>query len=469
MNMNKKVSYLFLSLGTALILSACQTQKARDTTVQNKPDIVEETAVLELDKPIDVYCGPGTDYLPLGTIGRMTIEKAVKIEDDWVEVEFEGKRGYVPKDDVSELCSDKTPRLVDDIGSYPVKINTQIELFEDVTSYALPTRESSSELINAGETVTIVSVEMSPMDVYLQIELDKDGSKKRCYAVLTELLSMKNPLINFDSVKEANAQITYDGTDYYSSSGEIASASSITSGWKKTDEIVIEVPNWEASSEIADVIKSYHVNDMALDGKFKMNLYENRQYMNASAKDKLPSSMHDVINVLLENKISFAQGANNTLQLKIELQELEGEHKIVIKAGNPIEFSQTGTIPLRSFIENTLSLSEDDAAKKEDEIIKSIYPVFMLEQNKTYHMDITFTNDLNETDSGYYLVIDKQLHVYAVPIIHGDTALKIYSEEDLYSGDAALELASSMIQLDDESAAKILDLLTEKGFTIQGN
>ncbi len=46
---------------------------------------VGETAGVE--STIDVYAGPGTDYTSMGTINKKYVKRAVKIENDWVEIE----------------------------------------------------------------------------------------------------------------------------------------------------------------------------------------------------------------------------------------------------------------------------------------------------------------------------------------------------------------------------------------------
>lgn len=126
---------------------------------------------------------------------------------------------------------------------------------------------------------------------------------------------------------------------------------------------------------------------------------------------------------------------------------------------------------MREYIASQMDLTNEEAAKEEDALLKSMYP--RLEQNETYHMEITFSDEYNESDKGYYLVIDKELHVYALPIIHGATSLNINSGETYgkyatYGENATWDFAACMMQLDDESAMSILKLLTENGFEIQG-
>lgn len=481
-NHRKTITILF-SVGIVYLLSACQTNTVKMPSQQEslesvsiEQEAIEQTSmnVSETTEQIAVYAGPGTDYLSIETIDKNIIEKAIKIESDWVEIEYEGKRGYVPQKDVSELCTDDIIRLVDSMKEntqpYPVyeKVNTKVALLDETMIYNAP-KNSSSELLDAGETVTLIFPEMSPIEMYMQIELDQNGTKRRYYAAVLELLSMKHPLLNFDSVKDTNAIISYDGTAYYSSSGEVGSTQD---DWKKTKEISIDETGFHTPVSITSIVKSYNVNDAAMAGKFGWRIPEDLQLKNASPKNAVPSNMENIIEYLFEYKLPLTQDSEDNLNLMVELQTCQNENRIVLKAGEPIEslFDQK-TILLRERIAEQMDLTTDEAAKKEDTLIKSMYP--RLEQDETYHMEITFSNEFNETDKGYYLVIDKELHVYALPIIHGATSLSIHSGETYgkyatYGENATWDFAACMMQLDDESAASILKLLTENGFEIQG-
>ncbi|MEZ3514075.1 MAG: SH3 domain-containing protein [Lachnospiraceae bacterium] len=481
---HRKTTTILLTSGIAILLSACQAN-----TTANKPspqeslestsieqNTTEQTSIIVSDvtEQITVYAGPGTDYLSIETIDKNIIEKAIKIESDWAEIEYKGKRGYVPQKDVPELCTDDIIRLVDSMEEntqpYPVyeKVNTKVALLDETMIYNAP-KNSSSELLDAGETVTLIFPEMSPIEMYMQIELDQNGTKRRYYASVLELLSMKHPLLNFDSVKDTNAIISYDGTAYYSSSGEVGSTQD---DWKKTKEISIDETGFHTPVSITSIVKSYNVNDAAMAGKFGWRIPEDLQLKNASPKNAVPSNMENIVKYLFEYKLPLTQDSEDNLNLIVELQTCQNENRIVLKAGEPIEslFEQK-TVLLRERIAEQMDLTTEEAAKKEDTLIKSMYP--RLEQDKTYHMEITFSNEFNETDKGYYLVIDKELHIYALPIIHGATSLNINSGETYgkyatYGENATWDFAECMMQLDDESAASILKLLTENGFEIQG-
>ncbi len=472
--MSKKNLSVYLFILLASFLCSCGTESTNNVPENNAPKILEDSEISNDSKQIDVYAGPGTDYLPIGTIDKNDIKETIKIEGTWAEIEFGTKRGYVEVNKIPELCTNKVPRVTYDINQnvypYPILYNIKVEvtLFDDANTYYLPKSSGSSEVIPAGEVVTILCIEKSNIINYAQIEINREGIKRRCYSSITDLLSLDNPLRNFDSVKSTNALITHDGTEYYSSSGE---TTALSNGWNKKAETTISKTEWDILSGITNIIKSNDINDEAListEGKIQLYSFKDRQYINANTKNGKLSNIINVADFILGSTISFVEGAKDTLNLKIELDEYQGEHKIVIKAGKPIESVHAGKRTwLSSLIveRNNTPLTMIEAPKRADNLIKSIYPD--LDKSKTYDMEITFSKDFDENSYGYYIVIDNNLNVYAMPIIHNGTSLSVYSKGEFIC-DAGWDLASSMLQLDDESAKNILELLSENGFIIQG-
>lgn len=469
----KQVLSVIITFGLAMNICACEKNTKNSSVNSKETNPIENIDSTNNTEQMDVYSGPGTDYLLIGSTSKDKISKAVKIENNWVEIEFDGKRGYVTKDSILELCTDKIPRVVYSINQnvhpYPViyNINAQISLFDDAKTYYSPKATAASETIEAGENITILCSEKSNINNYAQIEVNTDGKKRRCYSNVIDLLSLDNPLLNFEYVKNTNAIITYNDIEYYSSSGE---ATALSNGWHKTDETTISKTEWDILAGITNIIKSNDLNSEIIkstEGKIQLYSFKNNQYINANIKDKLKSNISDVVDFLVGGSISFIQGAKDTLNLKIEFNEYSNEHKIVIKAGSPIESQYAGKkLSLSSLIveKNNTALTMVESSKRADEIIKLMYP--NLEKNKVYSMDMKFSKDF-DNNYGYYLVIDNNLNIYAVPIIHNGTSFAIYSEGKFIS-DAVWDLASSMIQLDDDSATKILELLSENGFIING-
>ena len=97
-----------------------------------------------------------------------------------------------------------------------------------------------------------------------------------------------------------------------------------------------------------------------------------------------------IADFVIGTSLSLVEGSRRELNLKVELDKYENEYKAVIKVGNPIEISHRGqTVSLNELISQkneTVIYSSSEA----DKYIKSMYP--NLDKNKTYKMDITFSN-----------------------------------------------------------------------------
>ena len=472
-NCCKRVLYLLFYVILVMSVTACNDDSTNSIVNKETIQISESIEDVSVQEQIEVYSGPGIDYVFICNIDKDDITRAVKIEKEWVEIEFGTKRGYIKKEIVPELCTDKIPRVVYNISQnvypYPVvyNINIPISLFDSAKTYYVPKGDSFSEL-SAGETVTILCSEESGFFKYAQIEINTDGEKRRCYAGMIDLLSLDNPLLNFESVKNANAVISYECQDYYSSSGE---ASVALNDWIKRDEKIISKTEFDFLSGIVNVIASNDINEemiKATEGKIYLYSFKDKQYINANTKNEKVSNLFSVFDFFMNGSISFMEGSISGINLKIELDEYNGEYKIVIKTGIPLESKYAGKkISLSSLIveKNNTALTMLQSSDKEDEFIKSMYPD--LDQNKKYTMEMTFSKDFSDNNYGFYLVVDKKLNIYATPIIHPGTSFAIYSEGKFIC-DAALDVAMSMIQIDEESSNKILNLLYENGFIISG-
>ena len=419
---------------------------------------------------IALFAGPGEDYYVYGTVNKVDIKKVLKIEGEWAEVQLLNRRAYVRRDDIAELCTNEIPRVVyklsfdQNVKLYPTVYcyNTEIVLYDDVKLYNDVKGNSVGE-IDAGEKVKVLFKEKSGIVTYNQIEVTIDEKKYRYYANHMDLFSLDNPLVNFEKVKETSAVLSYEGEDYYSTSGE---NTQLPRDWKVKEEFSISKTEWDIWAGIVGVIASNDVNDEAMDAAAGLINVEEREFINSNVKSNTGSNMVSFIDFFFNGTLNFLKEAQKTTILQIQLKECGGEQKIVIKTGTPIEQKYAGKkMSLEELIvnHNNTAATMINSSKKANEIIKSIYPKY--DKNKKYHMQMTFAK--NTDGYGYYIVIDKDYKVYAVPIVHEGTSMAIYSDGQLVY-DAAYDLASCMIQVDEESAQKILQLMEENGITIKG-
>ncbi|MEI3302555.1 MAG: hypothetical protein V8R94_02925 [Lachnospiraceae bacterium] len=419
---------------------------------------------------ISLFAGPGEDYYAYGTVNGADIKKVLKIEGKWAEVQLLSRRAYVRRDDIAELCTDEIPRVVyelsfdQNVKRYPTVYcyNTEIVLYDDVKLYN-DVKGNSVGKIDAGEKVKVMFKEKSGIVTYDQIEVTIGEKKYRYYANHNDLFSLDNPLVNFEKVKETNAILSYEGADYYSTSGE---NTQLPREWKIKEEFTISKSEFDFMAGIVGVIAGGDINDEAMDAAAGLIDVDEREFINSNVKSNTGSNLVSLVDFFFNGTLNFMKEAKKTAVLQIQLKECSGEQKIVIKAGVPLEQAYAGkTMSLEELIvegNNTVA-TMIDSSKKADEIIKSIYPRY--DKSKKYHMQLSFAK--NTDGYGYYIVIDKDHKVYSVPIVHEGTSMAIYSDDQLVY-DAAFDLASCMIQMDEESAQKILQLLEENGITIKG-
>lgn len=465
----KKLFSVILCLCTVICISSCSAEKDNISATNQT-----EKSTTESVSEIEVYAGPGDDYVFLNKISKNNITEYIKMENGWIEVEYNNKRGYIYKDNVNEIDLNKIPHVVYQVNQnvlpYPTVYNVKIQksLFDDAEVYYAPKSSGTPTIINKDEEVTILCAESSSLKNYIQIEFQTDKGKRRGYCESNDLLSLDNPLLNFEEVKQKNAIITYNGNKYYSSSGE---ASSLSNDWSKKDEKSIKKVdvNWIAG--ITGVIAGNDINEDAVkstEGKIELEDIQKRKYINANTGDSKNSNIFDIADFIVGSVSSFIESGVEITDLNVRMDEYKGEKRIVIKTGTPIEYSKAGKeTDLSSLIveKNNTALTLVESQKKADEMIKNMYP--NLDKNKTYSMHMTFSDEFKNNNYGYYIVIDNKCNVYAVPIIHNGTSFKVFSEGKFIC-DAAWDISSSMIKIDDEGAEKILSILSENGFIVDG-
>lgn len=465
----KKLLSVILCLCTVICISSCSAEKDNISATNQT-----EKSTTESVSEIEVYAGPGDDYMFLNKIYKNNITEYIKMENGWIEVEYNNKRGYIYKDNVNEIDLNKIPHVVyqviQNVLPYPTVYNVKIQksLFDDAEVYYAPKASGTPTIINKDEEVTILCAESGSLKNYIQIEFQTDKGKRRGYCETNDLLSLDNPLLNFEEVKQKNAIITYNGNKYYSSSGE---ASSLSNDWSKKDEksiMKVDV-NWIAG--ITGVIAGNDINEDAVkstEGKIELEDIQKRKYINANTGDSKISNIFDIADFIVGSVSSFIESGVEITDLNVRMDEYNGEKRIVIKTGTPIEYSKAGKeTDLSTLIveKNNTALTLVESQKKADEMIKNMYP--NLEKNKTYSMHMTFSDEFKDNNYGYYIVIDNKCNVYAVPIIHNGTSFKVFSEGKFIC-DAAWDMSASMIKIDDEGAEKILSILSENGFIVDG-
>lgn len=477
--LRKRRIYSLCRIGIVLVsiivfFTACTNHNENSKPININEQTTNVTTKLSNNEKINVYAGPGTEYIKLNTISKNEIKEYLKFENNWLEIDYGSKRGYISIDAIDDVDTDKIPHVVYNINAniypYPTIYNSKIDinLFDEVIVYSKPNSSGAKEKVDGNNTVTILCSEINALKTYIQIEFETENGKRRGYCDSVDLLSWDNPLRNFDGVKEKNAQITYNGNSFYSSTGE---STPYSSDWHKKEEKTIAETDFDFVSGIMGVVSGNDINDEAIkatEGKIQLYSTTDRKYINANIGNENIEKNLSVADFVISSSKSFIESGIKVTNLHVRLDEYKGERRIVIKTGTPIEYYKAGKeTELNSLIteKNNTALTLVESKARADEMIKNMYPD--LNKDKTYSMHMTFSNNFDDNNYGYYLVIDNNCEVYAVPIIHPGTSFNIYSEDDFVC-DATWDLASAMIKLDDKSKDKILALLSKNGFNIDG-
>lgn len=466
------------ALFIALVMTMATACSGKSVTTSENESLTTADSLRQDSKDneiVDVYGGPGEDYAKIASIPHDKIEKYIKYENKWIEVDYGKKRGYIRENESGSVDVNTIPHVVYSISSniypYPTVYNVRadISLFDEARVYSSP--GSSDLMINIpeGEHVTILCSERSSFFEYIQIEFSSDEGKRRGYSYSVDLLSFDNPLLNFNEVKEKNTSISYGGNEYYSASGDDID---IVNGWQKQDEKVLSRTDVDWLAGIAGIVAGNDLNDEAIEatqGKIQLYDSKDRQYKNANVSKEDTIAKASIVDFLLGSAISFMEKGVNKTTLNVRMDKCGNENRMVIRTGSPIEKEMAGreiTLSALMAERSNTALTEIQFRKEADAMIKAMYP--NLDNSKTYSMKMIFSKEFENNNYGYYIVIDKNIEVYAIPIIHSGTSFKIFSE-DGFVRDATWDLATAMIKMDEDSKSKIIELLEEGGFIINSS
>mgnify|MGYP003276525803 FL=1 len=452
----KRIFSFLLLFGLLLALAGCG--KKEDNKVKSSEE--EKTK-----KVTEAYAGPGEEYLSLGK-QFLDDGKVIREEKGWLEVENGKKRVYINKESWNGTIDDKIPVVsYDTTGAganvRPVEyaVNQKYTITGELSLIEAPATTAPQRFLLKKDDEILIILAPDKKDIsngYCQIEANTDIGKMRGYVKERDLFGLDDPVKNFDRVKENNAVFTYADRDYYSSDGNV-NKYLLPLGWNLEQEVRVEekYADWTAGVEGAIL------------GKVPSDSIENYPILWDSGKLQYRNVTTDLSQgsdaLALWDFLSLVRGTEEAdsedVWASVELQEYEGNHKIVVKTGMPNEYVKAGeTLQLGDLLEET------ESGIKEDEYIRNLYPD--LTADSPYSMEMVFSHDFKENAYGFYMVISKELKVYAVPIIHSGTSFKIYNDGKLIR-DAAIDLANMWIKTDEESGSQIVRMLTDNGFSLK--
>lgn len=494
--MKRKILLLLISFSLICFIYGCSTnnnsnstKKSTNTAKDTTDSIPNLTGIM-----VDIYAGPGNDYVKRDTIDSSNILSIVREDHGWYEVECASHgRNYIKKDVISDVNDSDIPLVTSSIKQGPntrpqiAQFNLKYKLTDDIDLLYSPKKGKKNQNIDAGNYVVIINIEpydtdnfSEKMNIYYQIEFTTKLGKERSYVTERDLLDYDNPLQNFDEVKNNYATITYNGQNYYSATG--AHIDGYLNNWKLEKSIDISEDNWNIMGGITAVISGNTYTDESMgvySGKLPMPTIQkggknyHKTFAEIDTTRTTPSTALAFTTFFVDTIPSFLSAAYSKVTLNVELQSYKGKQKIVIRVDSPIELTQfekylSKTMKLSTLLsENSTPLELVEMDKTVDKRIRQIFPE--LTGDKLYSMDLSFASreSCKENGYGYYIIIDKELNVYARPIFHNGTSFPVYYDGK-FIFDAVHSFGMELLQLDEDSANGILTLLENNGFHIDG-
>lgn len=422
-----------------------------------------------------LYAGPGTDYASLGNIQTDEIDAYILEEDDWIEVDYGRGYGYVQEGSLNDLDKTGLPYVSQTAVVGPTQ-RPNVLYFDDLTFTLTDEVNVYSgadsdfgvrDTLEIGNKVTVLREvdgdgAAGSVNPFVLIEYDGEKGKSRGYALRNLLLDVDNPLRGFDEVKNNNAAFSYDGKTYYSTSAY----PNALDGWVLDYSESLTQIRFNFINAVTGAIASNDGSDTVLENE--LWLYDAKA--NAVVKTDVSTAAKDVgdafVNVLTMVNAALASG-NESIALKVDLETCGDEGRMLIRGGTPFESSKSGktNIALASLIAQSGSAMDVvTSADQADKMIRALCPE--ITGSEKCSMSMTFSDDFSNNPYGYYYVIGADGAAYAQLIIHPGTQFLVYQGTELI-GDLAPRLSGTMMELDDETTNRILEVLAENGIKMQ--
>lgn len=421
-----------------------------------------------------LYTGPGTDYASLGSIPDDEIDAYILEEGSWIEVDYGHGYGYVKEDNLDDLNKAKLPYVSQEVIVGPTQRpyvlyydGLSLTLTDEVNVYSgADSSFGVRDTLKEGDEVTVLREvkgdgATGSINPFVLIEYNGADGKSRGYALRNFLLDTDNPLRGFEEVKQNNAAFTYNGETYYSTSAY----PNALDGWQSVYSESLTQIRFNLLSAVTGAIASNDSSSESLENETW--LYDAKA--NASVKTNTASSSKAVADTALDIfgmvNAALASG-NESIALYVDLETCGDEGRMLIRGGTPFETSRAGktNISLASLIAQGGALDAVTSADQADKMIRTLCPE--IKGSEKCSMYMTFADDFSDNPYGYYYIVGEDGAVYAQLIIHAGTQFLVYQGGELV-GDLAPCLSGMMMEVNDENASRILEVLAENDIRMQ--
>lgn len=426
---------------------------------------------------ISLYAGPGKNYQYLGTIEVNRINKYICEESNWIEIEYNNRWAYVQKNTLTSLDVSSLPLVTkEDISGPTLRpywiffSGLEIELTCETLVRGGPgSSYAAIETLPVGTVVTILTEDNDTginINPYLLVEYKTYDGLKRGYAQRNTVLDVNNPLKGFDAVKKNNARFEYQGRSYYST----AAYHNALDGWMTKHSASYTDKHFDWLAAVVGVISSNSGEEQASKKTLEKEtwLYNSKANTNIAVNTQNNGAFFTVGGAVID-LVGIANAAlengNDDLTVHVDLETYQNEGRIIIRGGTPFEAPYYGkTVSLSSLIAKNSAPALVESGKRADEMIRSICPELLGADR--YSMEITFSGDFSDNPYGCYFIVGRDGTVYEQLIVHSGTHFNIY-QSGKFVADIAPRISGMLMQLNEEDASRILNLLNEHGFSIK--
>lgn len=276
--MKRKIILFLIPAFLICFIYGCSSNNESKSTI-NPTDTAKDTSNSTSNLTgimIDIYAGPGSDYIKRDTIDSSKILSIIREDHGWYEVECTSYgRSYVKKDMITDADDSEIPLVTSNIKQGPnirpqiAQFNLKYMLTGGIDLFSSPKKSEKYQTIDAGNYVYIINIEpydthdiSDKINIYYQIEVTTKAGKERAYVTERDLLDYDNPLRNFDKVKNNYATVIYNNQKYYSATG--AHIDGYLNNWKLKNSIDISEENWNIIGGITSVISGNTYTDESI-------------------------------------------------------------------------------------------------------------------------------------------------------------------------------------------------------------
>ncbi len=414
----------------------------------------------EPEKSMELLAGPGKNYYSYG-IKSVDNYIPISVENGYCEIEYnKGKsRAYVDLDaidnlddfDVFEIKSSSEAFGVNRKNTIIKMINVSFTTTQEIRTVCGPGNDYwGLDDIPVNTNVKV----LYNIDDYSCVEYELDNLFKRGYIKnksVDQEISQNITDKEFDSIKVNNACFIYDGKNVYSAYSKSGSKYFDDVDWKNVKSFSVEIGGWNIWAGIVGAISG---NDVDTSEMKKL-----QPQFSSTKKENVANNINAVFDGL-QMIVNGISSADQRINVHCSIQENNGNHRILLNYGSPIEYLEQGN----KYTLSDLLVRGGNYVTTEDELIRKWFPDLVSETGK-YSMKLNFSEN-SQIGTGYSLVIKNDGCIYAYPTFKDGTTFPVYhtvNGDTKFVFDAVDIYERVATKIDEKTTKQLLQELQKNG------